>query len=241
MQRGERIVGDLRPRGRHGGEEGRLAGVGQADQPGIGDQLQPQPDPALLARPALVGAARRAVGRGLVVRVAEAAVAAAQQHHALAGRVEVGEQRLAVLGEDLRADRHLDHHVRRARAGAVGARRRCRPSSRGNAACSGSRSACSGSSTASNTMSPPLPPSPPSGPPNSMNFSRRNATTPSPPSPERQIDLGLVEEFHGARIQRKRGPAGADPRSIRNRDRRLIRRQPAAVRRRRARGRPTGA
>src|SRR5688572_12206400 len=38
-------------------------------------------------------------------------------------------------------------------------------------------------STASKTMSPPRPPSPPSGPPNSMNFSRRNATAPAPPSP----------------------------------------------------------
>ena len=127
MQRGERIVGDLRPRGGDADEEGRLAGVRQADQPGIGDQLQPQPDPALLARPALVGAARRAVGRGLEVRVAEAAVAAAQQHHALAGRVEVGEQRLAVLVEDLRADRHLDHDVLAAAAGAVASPRRCRP------------------------------------------------------------------------------------------------------------------
>ena len=33
--------------------------------------------------------------------------------------------------------------------------------------------------------SPPRPPSPPSGPPYSMNFSRRNETQPSPPSPER--------------------------------------------------------
>src|SRR5262245_60943309 len=32
-------------------------------------------------------------------------------------------------------------------------------------------------------MSPPLPPSPPAGPPRGMNFSRRNAEQPSPPSP----------------------------------------------------------
>ena len=50
MQRGEGIVGDLRLGRGDGGEEGRLAGIGQADQPGIGDQLQPQPDRALLAR-----------------------------------------------------------------------------------------------------------------------------------------------------------------------------------------------
>ncbi len=40
--------------------------------------------------------------------VAEAAIAAAQQHDALARRVEVGEQGLLVVVEDLRADGHLD-------------------------------------------------------------------------------------------------------------------------------------
>ena len=43
MQRGERIVGDLRLGGGDGGEEGRLAGVGQADEADVGDQLQAQP------------------------------------------------------------------------------------------------------------------------------------------------------------------------------------------------------
>src|SRR5689334_17283086 len=44
-------------------------------------------------------------------------------------------------------------------------------------------------------MSPPLPPLPPSGPPNSRNFSRRNATTPSPPSPERRWILASSRNF----------------------------------------------
>ena len=51
MQRGEGIVGDLRFRRADDGEEGRLAGVGQADEAGVRDQFQPQPDPALFARP----------------------------------------------------------------------------------------------------------------------------------------------------------------------------------------------
>ena len=76
MQRGERIVGDLRFRGADGREEGRLAGIGQADQAGVGDQFQPQPDPALLADLAGIGVARRAVGGGFEMRVAEAAIAA---------------------------------------------------------------------------------------------------------------------------------------------------------------------
>ena len=63
MQRGERIVGDLRLGRAHGGEEGRLAGIGQADDAGIGDQLQAQADGALLAGLAGIGLARRLVGR----------------------------------------------------------------------------------------------------------------------------------------------------------------------------------
>ena len=76
MQRGERIVGDLRLGGADRGEEGGLAGIGQADQAGVGDQLQPQPDGALLAGLAGIGAARRLVGRGLEIGIAEAAIAA---------------------------------------------------------------------------------------------------------------------------------------------------------------------
>ena len=74
-KRGEGVFGDLGPRARDRGEEGRFARVRQADEPGIRDQLEAQPDPALLARPARIGAARRLIGRALVVRVAEAALA----------------------------------------------------------------------------------------------------------------------------------------------------------------------
>ena len=49
MQRGEGIVGDLRFGCADDREEGRLAGIGQADQACIRDQFQPQPDPALFA------------------------------------------------------------------------------------------------------------------------------------------------------------------------------------------------
>ena len=117
VERGERIVGDLRLRRADRGEEGGLAGIRQADQAGVGDELQPQPDPALLAGLAGIGVARRAVGRRLEMRVAEAAVAALGQHDALADLGEVGDQRLLVFVENLRADRHLEHHV--VAAGAV--------------------------------------------------------------------------------------------------------------------------
>ena len=66
-----------------------------------------------------IGVARRLVGRGLEAQVAPAAVAAARQQHALAGPRQVGDQRLAVLLEDLGADRHPQHHVVGALAGAL--------------------------------------------------------------------------------------------------------------------------
>ena len=86
MQRGEGIVGDLRLGRADHGEEGRLAGIGQADEAGIRDQLQPQPDPALLARLAGIGVARRAVGGGFEMRVAEPAIAAFGEHEFFAER-----------------------------------------------------------------------------------------------------------------------------------------------------------
>ncbi len=99
VQRRERIGGDLRLGRAHGGEEGRLAGVGQPDDAGVGDQLQAQPDGQLLGRLAGVDAARRLVGRGFEMRVAEAAVAALGEQRALADLRQIGEQRLLVLGD----------------------------------------------------------------------------------------------------------------------------------------------
>ncbi len=116
VEGGERVVGDLGAGGRDGREEGGLAGIRQPDQACIGDQLEPEPDPALLAGKALVGPPRCTIGAGLVVRVAEPAVAAACQRDLQTRRGEIGEQRLALLVHDLRADRNLDHH--RVRGGA---------------------------------------------------------------------------------------------------------------------------
>ena len=43
--------------------------------------------------------------------IAEAAIAAFEQHDALAGRGQVRDHRLIVLFEDLRAGRHFQHYV----------------------------------------------------------------------------------------------------------------------------------
>ena len=81
LERRERVVGDLRAGGGQRGQQRRLAGVRQPDEPDVGDEPQLQADPALLAGLALLGVARRLVGGGLEVDVAEAAAAAAGDHH----------------------------------------------------------------------------------------------------------------------------------------------------------------
>ena len=53
------------------------------------------------------------------MQIAEAAIAALEQHEALADRRDVGDQRLAVLLEDLRAGGYLQHDIGAAGAGAV--------------------------------------------------------------------------------------------------------------------------
>src|SRR5690242_19597799 len=63
LQRRERVVGDFRPGLGDRGEESRFAGVWQANETGIGDKLQAQPNPSLAPRPTGIGSARRAIGR----------------------------------------------------------------------------------------------------------------------------------------------------------------------------------
>src|SRR5690606_18413646 len=82
-------------------------------------QLEPEPDRHFLRRHARLVLARRAVGRGRVAGVSTTAHAALEQHHPLPDLGEVGEHVLALLVEDLRADRDLDDEVRSTRAGAV--------------------------------------------------------------------------------------------------------------------------
>src|SRR5581483_11130354 len=120
-QRREGIVADLGTGIGYSVEKSRFSGIGQADETGVGEELQAQPDPGLLARPAGAVLARRAIRRTFVAGIATAAVAALEQRHALADVGEVGKDMLLVIGEDLGADRNLDHQIGAARAGAVGA------------------------------------------------------------------------------------------------------------------------
>src|SRR6266567_3055973 len=116
-ERRERVIGDFRLRGADRGQKWGFSRIGQADEPGIGDEFQPQENRALLARLAGIGGARRAVGRGFEMRIAEPAVATPGEHRAVADLDEIGQERLAVLVEDLGPGRHFEHEV-----GARGAR-----------------------------------------------------------------------------------------------------------------------
>ena len=83
-ERGERVVGDLRPRRRDARDERRLAGVGKSDEADVGEQLQLEAEILDLARLARLHLARRAIGGGREPRVAHAAAAAFRDQHALA-------------------------------------------------------------------------------------------------------------------------------------------------------------
>ena len=120
VQRCERIGGDFRVRAADGGQEGGFAGIGQADQPGIGNQLQAQPYPAFNAGFALLGMTRRLIGRGFEEGIALSAAPAFHQQDALAGLGQVKEHGLAVLVHDLGADRQFQDHILSGPARAVG-------------------------------------------------------------------------------------------------------------------------
>jgi hypothetical protein len=89
LEGGERIVGDLGGRPREAREQRGLAGVGQPDQADVGQQLQVQMDPTLLAAQAALGEARCLTGGRGKALVAVPAQATAREDHARAGHDEV--------------------------------------------------------------------------------------------------------------------------------------------------------
>ena len=111
LERRERVVGDLGRGGGDSGEDRGLARVRQPDEPDVGDQPELESEPALRARLALLGVLRRLVGRGLEVRVAEAAATAAGDHRTLADRDEVRHERAGLVVVDRRARRDVEDQV----------------------------------------------------------------------------------------------------------------------------------
>jgi hypothetical protein len=175
VNRGEGVVRDLGMGSGHGGQEGRLAGIGQADQTGVGDQLEPEPDPVLLARPARVEPARCPVGGGLVVAVSEAAVATLGQASPLADLGQIGDYLFLGVVEHLGAHRNPDLQ---ALAGAPG-----HALAPAVIAAAGLEVLAVAKIDQGVQALDRGDPTPPSGPPNSTYFSRRKLMQPAPPSP----------------------------------------------------------
>ena len=89
LQRGERVVGDLRRGPREPGEQRGLACVRLPDEAGVGKQLQPQLDRAGLAVEPALGEPRRLPRCRGEPLVAVAAAATARDDGALTGLDEV--------------------------------------------------------------------------------------------------------------------------------------------------------
>ena len=98
---GERIVGDRGPSFGQAAEQGALAGVGFANQPHVGDGLEFEDQPAVLAPFAFVEFARRLMRRRLETRIAPTAFAAAGSDELLFRLGQVLQDEL-ILG--------VDHH-----------------------------------------------------------------------------------------------------------------------------------
>ena len=141
-QRGERVVGDLGPGPRDRGDQARLAGAGEADQPDVGDHLELEHDLELVARLAEQREpGRLALGAG-ERGVAQAAATALGDDELGAGADEVGEHLAARRWRrPCRRGRGAPGRRRGRRCG--GRRRRGRRARPCGGGCGGSRAAWS--------------------------------------------------------------------------------------------------
>ena len=90
LERRERVVGDLRPRRRDGGDQGALACVGEADQGHVGQQLELEVVVGLLPHFALLGEAGRPAGVGQESGVASTPLPAPPGQPPVPRVVEIG-------------------------------------------------------------------------------------------------------------------------------------------------------
>src|SRR6185436_10423661 len=93
-------------------QQRRLAGVWRADQSDVGDQLQLELDPALLARRSLLGVARGAVGRRREAGVSPTAATAAGDDEAGVGVEQLADQVAFRMSADDRPRRNANEDVR---------------------------------------------------------------------------------------------------------------------------------
>jgi hypothetical protein len=117
-QRGERVVGDLRLGRAHCRDQRRLARVREADDRGIGHELQLESQPAVLAVLALLGERGRPPRVREELRVAAAALPAPGCEPEIAVMQEVGQHRAVAVAHN-RAFGDVDDQVGPARAVAL--------------------------------------------------------------------------------------------------------------------------
>jgi hypothetical protein len=108
----KRIIGDLWACRADGRQEGGFSGIGEADQPYIGDQLELKVELEFFARLAKLGDARDLVGRGGKMGITQPAFASTRGEQALACSNKIDSIALALdLGMNNSAGRHFDHQV----------------------------------------------------------------------------------------------------------------------------------
>ena len=194
---GERVVGDLRDGPGQPREQRGLAGVRQADEADVGEQLQPQLDPPRLALEPTFRESRCLAGRGGEALVAVAARAPRATTTALA----VGEQ----LGLG------AVEAVTTVPGGTATSRSSprspcCRlpsPCPTPGAEVPAAPERCEVAAlreSQTSTTSPPRPPSPPSGPPRGTCASRRKQTHAVSPAPALDVDASLGRESTGLSV-----------------------------------------
>ncbi len=110
-QGGERVIGHLGLGRRDRADQGRLAGIGHAQQTDIRHHLHLEAQVATLALGTRRGTPRRPVGRGLEVNVAEPATTALGHEHHLPSLGHIGNHLEGVLVDHRGAHRHLDVQV----------------------------------------------------------------------------------------------------------------------------------
>src|SRR5262249_49252252 len=111
-QGSERIISSFGSRARYRGDEGRLSGVGKAEQSQVGEQTQLEPQGALLT-----GGTRRASLGRLVpgqskVDIAHPALAAASRHEPISGLGQIAEKLAGLRVVDQRASRNAELEIR---------------------------------------------------------------------------------------------------------------------------------
>src|SRR5881394_359310 len=111
FKRRERIISDLRLRRRHRGNERRLAGVRETNQPHVRQQLQFQLQLTFFTVAAFLVITRRAICRSRKVRIAKSAAATLRRLPALTVFGKVKQQFARYRIENLSSNRHADNDI----------------------------------------------------------------------------------------------------------------------------------